>query len=103
MSLPQRVRHGFPVLLAVSISVRKALWRRSGSSSSRKGSRTVSDGAIVSNTDRLDPRRSDPCVVSSPITVTSATVGLHGSRSTAARGTVWISNVAGIQTLDLSS
>ena len=38
------------------------------------GSSTVSDGAIVSNTDSLDPRRSDPCVVSSPITVTSATV-----------------------------
>ena len=67
------------------------------------GSRTVSDGAIVSNTDSLDPRRSDPCVVSSPITVTSATVGRHGSRSTAASGAAWISNVAGIQTLDLSS
>ena len=67
------------------------------------GSKTVSDGAIVSNTDRLDPRRFDPCVVSSPITVTSATVGRHGSRSTAASGAAWISNVAGIQTLDLSS
>ena len=66
------------------MSVRKALWRRSGSSSSGMGSKTVSDGAIVSNTDSIDPRRSDPCVVSSPITVTSATVGRHGSRSTAA-------------------
>jgi len=79
MSLPQRVQSGFPVLLAVSISRRQDLWRMSGSSSSGMGSRTVSDGAIVSNADRLDPRRSDPCVVSSPITVTSGTVGHHGS------------------------
>ena len=34
-------------------------------------------GCIVSNADRLDPRRSDPCVVSSPITVTASTVGRH--------------------------
>jgi len=52
------------------------------------GSRTVSEGAIVSNTDRVDPRRSDPRVVSSPITVTASTVGRHGSRSTAASGVV---------------
>jgi hypothetical protein len=50
------------------------------------GSRAVSDGAIVSNADRVDPWRSDPCVVSLPITVTVSTVGRQGSRSTAATG-----------------
>ncbi len=59
------------------------------------GSRTVSDGAIVSNTDSLDPRRSDPCVVSSPITVTASTVGRHGSRTTAASGAAWFLLVYG--------
>ena len=58
-------------------------------------SRTVSDGTIVSNTDRLDPRRSGPCVVSSPITVTASTVGRHGSRSTAASGAAWLLLVYG--------
>ena len=41
------------------------------------GAGTVSAGAMVANTDRLDPRRFDPCVFSPPITGTSTTICPH--------------------------